>query len=143
MHPDSIQWNSSAPKSYRYIQSSGGSNALGRVKFIFPNKFSVFLHDTPSKSLFKKNFRARSSGCVRVQKPFELTSKILSVQDEKWTKTEIDTIVKRKVTERVYLNRKVNVYFLYWSVVFDENNKPHFLNDLYDLDKKVYSALTN
>jgi len=140
LHPDSIDWNSNATSSYRYVQSSGGSNALGRVKIIFPNKFSVYLHDTPSKSLFKKYYRARSSGCVRVQNPFDLSAKILR-NKEGFSRVEIDTIVKRKSTRRVHLDHSIKVYFLYWSVIFDENNQPKFINDVYKLDKELAKKL--
>lgn len=140
MHPDSINWNSDIASSYKYIQSSGKSNALGRVKIIFPNSFSVYLHDTSSKSLFKKNYRARSSGCVRVQNPFELSAKILR-NKENWNRIKIDTILKRKSTKRVHIKDTVKVHFLYWSVVFNNDNQPQFINDVYDFDSKLAEEL--
>jgi len=135
---DSINWNSNLPSSYRYIQSSGDNNALGRVKIIFPNKFSVYLHDTPSKSLFKKNFRARSSGCVRVQNVFALASNVLNLTDEK-----INEIVDNKLTKRVHVKKEVKVHFLYWSITFNEQSEPIFLNDVYKLDKDLAQLLAN
>ena len=135
---DSINWNSSAPSSYSYVQSSGNSNALGRVKIIFPNKFSVYLHDTPSKSLFKKNYRARSSGCVRVQNVFSLASDILNITDEK-----ITGLLDSNQTKRIHVKDDVKVYFLYWSVVFNNNEEPIFLNDVYKLDKELVQKLAN
>lgn len=143
IHPDSVEWNSNIVSSYRYVQSSGNSNALGRVKIIFPNDFSVYLHDTPSKSLFKKNYRARSSGCVRVQNPFDLTHKLLKSQ-EHWTKAEIDSTLARRITKRVHVNQKIEVHFLYWSILFNEKNQqPEFINDVYDLDYSVAKAVLN
>lgn len=135
---DSINWNSSAPSSYSYVQSSGNSNALGRVKIIFPNKFSVYLHDTPSKSLFKKNYRARSSGCVRVQNVFTLASELLNLSEEK-----ITVLLDSNQTKRIHVKNNIKVYFLYWSVVFDNNEKPIFLNDVYKFDKELAQKLTN
>lgn len=135
---DSINWNSNLPSSYRYVQGSGSSNALGRVKIIFPNKFSVYLHDTPSKSLFKKNYRARSSGCVRVQNVFTLASEILNLSDEK-----INELVDNQLTKRIHVKKDIKVYFLYWSVVFNEQSKPTFLNDVYKLDKGLAKLLAN
>ena len=135
---DSINWNSNEPSSYSYVQSSGNSNALGRVKIIFPNKFSVYLHDTPSKSLFKKNYRARSSGCVRVQNVFSLASDILNISDEK-----ITALLDSNQTKRIYVKDDIKVHFLYWSVVFNNNEEPTFLNDVYKLDKQLAEKLAN
>jgi len=135
---DSINWNSNAPSSYSYVQSSGNSNALGRVKIIFPNKFSVYLHDTPSKSLFKKNYRARSSGCVRVQNVFSLAGKILNMPDDK-----ITSLVDRKLTKRIHVKDDIKVHFLYWSVVFNNKSQPIFINDVYKLDKELAQKLAN
>ena len=135
---DSINWNSNAPSSYSYVQSSGDSNALGRVKIIFPNKFSVYLHDTPSKSLFKKNYRARSSGCVRVQNVFSLAGEILNMPDDK-----ITSLVDSKKTKRILVKNEVKVHFLYWTVVFNNDAEPIFLNDVYKLDKELAKKLAN
>jgi len=135
---DSINWNSNIPSSYRYIQSSGDNNALGRVKIIFPNKFSVYLHDTPSKSLFKKNYRARSSGCVRVQNVFTLAGDILNISDKK-----INKLVENQLTKRIHVKKDIKVHFLYWSVVFNEQSEPIFLNDIYKLDKDLVQLLAN
>lgn len=135
---DSINWNSSAPSSYSYVQSSGNSNALGRVKIIFPNKFSVYLHDTPSKSLFKKNYRARSSGCVRVQNVFSLAGEILNIPDDK-----IMDLIDSKKTKRIIVKNEIQVHFLYWTVVFNNEAEPIFLNDVYKLDKELAQKLAN
>jgi len=135
---DSINWNSNTPSSYSYVQSSGNSNALGRVKIIFPNKFSVYLHDTPSKSLFKKNYRARSSGCVRVQNVFSLAGDILNMPDDK-----ITSLVDNKQTKRVHVKNDIRVHFLYWSIVFNNESEPVFLNDVYKLDKELAQKLAN
>ncbi len=135
MHPDSIQWNSKYPSTYRYVQSSGRRNALGLLKIIFPNKFSVFLHDTNHRSLFKKNYRARSSGCVRVENPFKLAGEIL-----RWETSKIDSIIKKRATKRIYLEQKTTVYMLYWSIVFN-NNTPNFIHDVYKFDKNIAKIL--
>lgn len=138
MQLDSIDWSSNAPYSYSYVQASGDSNALGRLKIIFPNEFSVYLHDTPSKSLFGKNYRAKSSGCVRVQDVFKLAANVLDWQDDIVMK-QIDN----KVTRRVIPRKKINVHFLYWSVVFNEKSEPIFLNDVYNLDPILGDLLSN
>ena len=143
INPDSVEWTGSDPYHFRYVQSSGNHNALGRVKLIFPNRFSVYLHDTNSKKLFKKEYRARSSGCVRVKNPFLLTEKVLHTAKSEWSKTKIDSILEESGTQRVYMKKRVNVHFMYWTVTFDEHTTPRYLNDVYRLDEKVYQALTN
>lgn len=134
---DSINWNSSAPQSYRYVQAAGNSNALGRLKIIFPNNFSVYLHDTPSKSLFGKNYRAKSSGCVRVQDVFKLAANILD-----WPIEDVNTTIESMSSKRVLPKKDVNVHFLYWSVIFNDKAEPIFLNDVYQLDQKLGELLT-
>ena len=138
MHPDSIQWNSTAPATYHYVQSAGRNNALGLVKIIFPNKYAVFLHDTNHRNLFVKNYRARSSGCVRVENPFKLAAEILH-----WTPKKVDSIIKKRNTKRIYIQQKTTVYMLYWNVLFNtEDDLPKFIHDVYDFDKKLIEKLT-
>ncbi|MGB1268308.1 MAG: L,D-transpeptidase family protein [Flavobacteriaceae bacterium] len=135
---DSINWNSRAPFSYSYVQASGNSNALGRLKIIFPNDFSVYLHDTPSKSLFSKNYRAKSSGCVRVQDVYKLASEILD-----WPEDDIISIVDKKTAKRVLPEKQTKVHLLYWSVIFNKKSEPIFLNDVYKLDQELGLLLAN
>ncbi len=137
MNLDSINWNTNTPLTYSYIQGSGNKNALGRVKIIFPNNFSVYLHDTPGKSLFKKNYRAKSSGCVRVENVFNLAGELLNKTPEK-----VNDIVNSNQTKRIYIKDSVNVHFLYWTVGIDKNNQPLFINDVYNLDAKLAAKLT-
>lgn len=129
---DSINWKSNAPYSYRYVQAAGSSNALGRLKIIFPNNFSVYLHDTPSKSLFEKNYRAKSSGCVRVQNVTNLAAKILD-----WPIEKINETITSKKTTRILSPKKINIHLLYWSVEFNNNSEAIFLNDVYDYDTNL------
>jgi L,D-transpeptidase YcbB len=138
MNIDSINWNSKEALKYSYIQSSGSSNALGRVKIIFPNDFSVYLHDTPGKSLFNKVYRARSSGCVRVQNVFKLASEIL-----KTTEKEITRLVESNNTKRIHIKTPIYVHFLYWNITFNTKGNPVFLNDVYNLDIALSKKLTN
>ncbi len=134
--PDSIDWNTTEPLKYSYVQSSGKNNALGRVKIIFPNDFSVYLHDTPNKILFKKKYRAKSSGCVRVENVSNLASELLNTSQKK-----IIDIINSNQTKRIYVKDTINVHFLYWTVNFDQNSRPIFLNDVYNLDKKLAEKL--
>ena len=98
----------------------------------------MYLHDTPSKSLFDKNYRAKSSGCVRVQDVFKLASKVLD-----WSEDDVITAVDKNTARRVLPKIKTNVHFLYWSVVFNDNSEPIFLNDIYKLDQELGQLLAN
>ena len=89
-------WNPEKFNSYRYVQSTGNLNALGLIKFNFPNKHMVYLHDTNNRSMFNQANRALSSGCVRVEKPFDLAEKILSIEQSEITRSDLDTLVKKK-----------------------------------------------
>jgi len=135
MSPDSIQWSSPEVLKYHYVQRSGSNNALGLVKIIFPNKYSVFLHDTNHRNLFKNNYRARSSGCVRVKEPFQLATEILQ-----WEKSKTDSIQKTTNTKRIYPKQQTMVYMLYWNVIFN-NNQPVFLHDVYNFNSKLIEQL--
>ncbi len=135
---DSINWNSRAPFTYSYVQAAGNSNALGRLKIIFPNDFSVYLHDTPSKSLFSKNYRAKSSGCVRVHNVYKLASEILD-----WSEEDIIKTIDNNAAKRVLPVKKIKVHLLYSSVIFNKKSQPIFLNDVYKLDRELGLLLSN
>jgi murein L,D-transpeptidase YcbB/YkuD len=127
------------PFSIKQRPSAG--NALGRVKFMFPNKFNIYLHDTPSKSLFKRDTRAFSHGCVRIQNPFDFAYKLLEKQTSNPQgafKTWLDTGKEQYVN----LDKPVPVYLTYRTVYFGDASKPSFYPDVYGRDKKVFRALS-
>jgi murein L,D-transpeptidase YcbB/YkuD len=140
--PTSIDWNAMAARGfpYRIVQAPGPRNALGRVKFMFPNAHLVFLHDTPSRALFERNDRAFSSGCIRVEHPFELAELLLD-DPERWSRAQIDAAVEARGTTRVNLPRDVPVILLYWTVAVDEEGTVHFKRDLYERDAAVLAGL--
>lgn len=138
--PASINWDSQETKNYIFRQSSGSGNPLGKVKIIYPNKYLIYLHDTPSKSLFKNNVRSQSSGCVRVENAIELSKYLLSDQ-EKYTEATIDSIMASGTTTQIKVNREVYVHHFYWTA-WRENNETKFINDIYDLDKDIYLKLS-
>ncbi|GGD87877.1 L,D-transpeptidase family protein [Planktosalinus lacus] len=134
-------WNQRDAVSYRYVQSPGNYNSLGLVKFMFPNKYAVYLHDTNSRSFFERATRSLSSGCVRVQNPFELSAYLLD-DEEKWSLEKILNLVKTNKTTEARMNRDVQVHLLYWSA-WSENGNLKFRDDLYEKDFKLYEALSN
>ncbi len=140
LNPDSIDWKSNKVFSYTYRQEPGKQNALGVVKFMFPNSFNVYLHDTPSKELFEKTERAFSSGCIRVQKPLELAEYLLQDQP-RWNKKAVQTVVESSVTQTVMLNSKPEVYLLYLTSWVDKAGQLNFRKDIYERDDILYKAL--
>lgn len=137
VHPD--DWKEKDALSYRYVQSPGGYNSLGLVKFMFPNRFLVYLHDTNSRSFFDKATRSLSSGCVRVQDPFELAEYLLDDR-EKWSLEKINELVKTNITKEVNMSEDVNIHLFYWTA-WSENGVLQFRDDLYNKDDALYKAL--
>lgn len=126
-------------RKYKYIQPPGPENALGAVKFMFPNPYHVYLHDTPSRELFDKNERAFSSGCIRVHQPLDLAALLLKGQDS-WDAKSIAQVVKTQKTQNVTLKNPPQVHILYWTSWF-EGAKVQFRKDIYNRDLKVLKAL--
>ncbi len=140
--PQKINWARVNPRRFPYIirQKPGPKNALGRIKFIFPNKHFVFLHDTPAKALFAKNMRAFSHGCIRVEKPIELV-KILFEGSKKWTFEKIKEIIDSKKNKVIHLEKEIPVLVLYWTVTRNKDNSITFLPDIYNRDYKILLGL--
>ncbi len=123
-----------------FRQDPGPLNALGRVKFMFPNQFGVYLHDTPSIELFGKTERAFSSGCIRVEKPIELAEYVLG-GDPRWTRAKILSAIDKGFEQTVRLPELIDIHLLYWTAWADEDGTIHFRKDLYDRDKTLYKAI--
>lgn len=131
-------WNQSK-FPYTLRQRPGKRNALGKVKFMFPNRHSIYLHDTPAKKLFAKNKRAFSHGCVRVGEPRELANHLL--EQEGWNPGEIDALFARTKTKRVEFSQPLQNYIVYITSWVDDNGVLQFRNDVYGHDKRVATAL--
>ena len=141
MSPAAIDWNSVNPKRfpYRIVQKPGKKNALGQVKFMFPNKHAVYLHDTSHRELFAKSRRAYSSGCIRVHKPMEFAEKLFSSSGV--SRGKIDRILDSKKTTRVNLKKSVPVHLAYFTVWVNDEGIPSFYEDIYERDKLVSNIL--
>ncbi|WP_163398235.1 L,D-transpeptidase family protein [Flavobacterium fluviatile] len=138
---DPANWNINKPRSYRYIQKPGYYNSLGLIKIMFPNNYSVYLHDTNHRNYFERSNRSLSSGCVRVENPLELARHILD-DSENWSKDKIDTIIAHKKTITTKITKKYKLYQWYWTA-WSEKNQLIFRYDVYDLDEDLYSRLRN
>jgi murein L,D-transpeptidase YcbB/YkuD len=140
--PQTIDWSkvTAANIPYRFRQDPGPSNALGRVKFMFPNPYDVYLHDTPARELFSKTERAFSSGCIRVEKAVELAEYVLQ-GDSKWSHSAIVAAMDRGVEQTIRLPALIDVHLLYWTAWVEEEGTIHFRRDIYERDKALYKAL--
>ncbi len=122
-------------------EKPGPNNSLGRVKFIFPNSNSIYLHDTPAKELFKRDTRAFSHGCIRVQEPFKLAQYVLK-SDSSWTDEKIKAAMNAGVEKKVVLNKKIPVYIAYFTAFADKDGLVHFRKDIYNRDASLLESLT-
>jgi murein L,D-transpeptidase YcbB/YkuD len=136
--PSSIDWGGRFPYSVR--QEPGPKNSLGRVKFMFPNEYFVYLHDTPSKQLFDRAQRAFSHGCIRVEDPLRLAELVLA-GTEGWDRAAIDRTVESRQTTTVFLAEHLTVMLLYWTAEVTRHGTVLFSPDIYDRDRAVIAGL--
>jgi len=131
-----VDWSDEeATKGLRFRQAPGPENALGLVKFIFPNHFSVYLHDTPGDSLFRKEHRTLSHGCIRVEQPVALAEYVL--RDKKqWTPQRITAAMNGGQEQTVKLAEPLPVHIGYWTAWVDQDGSVTFADDPYGLDRK-------
>jgi len=137
---DWSQYGSGRMPPYQFVQRPGPTNALGRVKFIFPNSHFVFLHDTPSKALFDRTERSFSSGCIRVEHPFELAEIMLN-DAGKWNADSIQALLDSEKPQTVFLKEPLTVMLLYGTVGVTDMQLVRFFNDIYQRDGRVLRAL--
>jgi murein L,D-transpeptidase YcbB/YkuD len=139
--PGGIAWSKYQGSNFPYVirQEPGPDNALGQVKFIFPNKHFVFLHDTPSKSLFERAERTFSSGCIRVENPLELAEILLA--DKGYDQARIVQVLESGKLENVYLTRPVPTLLLYWTAFTTLEGECNFRKDVYERDPRIIEAL--
>lgn len=118
---------------YRFVQYPGDTNALGRVKFMFPNKYAVYLHDTDNKSLLSRRYKIYSSGCMRVEKPFDLMYTLLDHAKGSYSQSDIDEIIETNKPTTIKLSKPIPVHILYFTV-YEEDGLAYFKNDIYLYD---------
>ena len=142
LDPSSIDWSQYSRGNFPFIirQKAGPWNALGEVKFMFPNKYAVYLHDTPSRGLFNRQDRAFSHGCIRTEDKWGL---MMSLMDDPavWNMDKINEILKSGKTTTITLPKPVNIYLIYLTAAVDQENNLMFMKDVYKRDKAVITAL--
>lgn len=122
-------------------QKPGNSNALGHIKFIFPNSYNFYFHDTPSRGLFNRQQKAFSHGFIRLQQqPFDLAVYLLRNQPE-WTNKKIKAAMNSSKEKWVTLNKTVGVFITYFTSWVDEDGVLHFADDVYGHEKKMAAHL--
>lgn len=135
LDPHTIDWHA-VKKGFPYVlrQNPGTHNALGRIKFMFANGFDIYLHDTPSKSLFQKDIRTFSSGCIRLEKPLELAAFLMGGQtvSDKFL-ADMDS----GKTMAVHLPKQLPIYLVYITAWVDEQDQVHFSPDIYGRDSRA------
>lgn len=137
INANSINWNkyeNSVPFDFR--QKPGKDNALGKMKFMFPNNYHIYLHDTPSKSHFGNTKRAFSHGCIRVENPKKLAMYLLKNQPV-WNEQKVDNVLTTDTQTGIKVNPSIPVYIAYFTAWVDGNGQLNFRNDLYNLDSKL------
>ncbi len=141
LDPLGIDWASVSENNFpfRLRQKPASHNALGRIKFMFPNSHSVYIHDTPGKSLFNKTQRHFSSGCVRVQDPVALAVQLL--KDQQWNHRRLEKIIDDDQNRAIVLETPVPVYLVYFTAWTDADGDIHFSDDIYDHDRRLLLAL--
>jgi murein L,D-transpeptidase YcbB/YkuD len=126
----------------RLRQEPGPGNALGRVKFMFPNRHNVYLHDTPARALFAATRRAFSHGCIRVADPMALLAHVLR-EDPQWTAERISKVLETNVATRITLPRPIPVFILYGTAMATEAGDVLFFEDIYAHDAKLARLLAS
>jgi murein L,D-transpeptidase YcbB/YkuD len=142
-HPvdaDSIDWANANIWQYTFTQAPGPDNVLGALKFNFPNKHAIYMHDTVEPELFAETERTLSHGCIRVHQPDRLAALLLA-EDQGWSAQKVKTMLATGNNSTVTLNRPVPVHLTYFTAVVDEQGKVQTFADIYGLDHKMGSAL--
>ncbi len=129
-----IDWNTDDATNYRFTQDPGEINSLGQVRINFHNKHQVYLHDTPSKTLFGEDNRFHSSGCVRVQNVRELVTWLLQSTTPDWDRSRVDTVIRNAEREDVKLKKPIPLYMTYITAWANADGVVHFRDDIYNRD---------
>jgi L,D-transpeptidase YcbB len=135
-----VDWSQVDIRRFTFIQPPGTSNVLGAVKFRFPNKHDIYMHDTPQRELFEKPVRAYSHGCMRVQNPGKL-AEILLGEDKGWSAEQVRDLMARGGNNEITLSTQIPVHVTYFTAVAGEDQHVKFHADLYGHDRRLIAAL--
>ena len=144
LNPAKINWSKVSSKDFPYSlrQDPGPHNSLGHLKFVFPNKFGIYLHDTPTRKLFYREVRTFSSGCIRIEYPVQLAAYILSgTGDGDWTAERIWREIQSGATKTVVLPKPIPIYLVYWTVWVESDGTIYFHEDVYNRNRNLDSEI--
>jgi len=144
LDPNSINWDEVNEDNFNYLirQKGGSSNALGLVKFIFPNKYAIYLHDTPTKYYFDQELRAYSHGCIRVEKALDLAEQLLRADNNTYNIDSIYKYIEMCKEKPMELKTKIPINIFYVTTSVDKSGNIIFYNDVYKKDEKLISELS-
>jgi murein L,D-transpeptidase YcbB/YkuD len=140
--PDQVDWSTANIGAYEFRQPPGPTNPLGLIKFMFPNKHDVYMHDTPAseRDLFAKSYRGLSHGCMRVAEPLRLAV-ILLAQDKGWSEQQVQSLLNGGTTREVALTTRIPVHMTYFTAMVDRQGNLQTFADLYGLDTRMGAML--
>ena len=138
--PSTLDWSRIDIRALNIYQPPGPTNVLGVVKFVFPNKHDVYMHDTPQRFLFAKPVRAESHGCMRVENPDQLAA-ILLKEDQGWSSAKVASAIQGNYDQHIALQQKIPVYVQYFTLRVNEDGSISTFNDLYGHDARMAAAL--
>jgi L,D-transpeptidase YcbB len=137
--PNQVDWSSANIGAYEFRQPPGPTNVLGAIKFMFPNKHDVYMHDTPERDLFARSFRGLSHGCMRVADPRRLAA-VLLAQDKGWSEQQVGSLLNGG-TREVELTTRIPVHVTYFTAMVDGQGNLRAFGDLYGLDTRMGASL--
>ncbi|WP_300465436.1 L,D-transpeptidase family protein [Desulfobacula sp.] len=139
-----IDWGRVSPTEmarFKLRQDPGPTNALGRVKFVFPNRYAVYLHDTPAKNLFSEQKRSFSHGCIRVSEPEKLAVFLLDAEGSEWNSARVNDLINLGKRTVLKIHPPIHVHITYQTAWVDKDDQIIFNGDVYGRDEKLYKAL--
>jgi len=137
--PNQVDWSIANIGAYEFRQPPGPTNVLGAIKFMFPNKHDVYMHDTPERDLFARSFRGLSHGCMRVADPRRLAA-VLLAQDKGWSEQQVESLLSGG-TREVELTTRIPVHVTYFTATVDHQGNLRTFGDLYGLDTRMGASL--
>ena len=140
VNPSSVDWGQVDVRRFSFIQSAGPHNVLGVVKFLFPNKHDIYMHDTPQRELLERPVRMFSHGCMRVQNPGRL-AELLLAEDKGWSAEHVRGLLAHGSTNEVQLVREIPVHVTYFTAMAGEGGQVSYYGDVYGYDSRISAAL--
>ncbi|HEX2548780.1 MAG TPA: L,D-transpeptidase family protein, partial [Gammaproteobacteria bacterium] len=137
--PEEIDWQNASVEGFQYHfrQDPGSENALGLIKFEFPNSSDIYMHDTPARNLFSQPRRAFSSGCIRLERPYDLAFYLMK-NDPDWSEDKLESYLNSGITKYIKVTNPTRVIITYLTSWVDEDGNLQFRDDVYGWDNSVY-----